>query len=118
MARNILTPIQFDVFAQILRIRNSNQKRRDKLVHHAWGYSLQIKNAFLLLDPKDAILGAGREKIFVYKKDDFEHISRDNENLSGIIFQWKIFFNRLFENDLPSEGIFRALCEELGVPET
>ena len=67
----------------ILSISRSYSKARDKIAHHVWGDSHDLPDALLLVDPKYADFETlDRSKVFVYRKNDFQRIIKDNERLA------------------------------------
>ena len=98
------TPERLSLFRALLDIAKTNQKARDKLAHWTWGYSPQLPDALLLVDPK-ALSLLDRKDILVYKDTDFEEIISANDRLCGYCMDFGFVLqdhpanagNRLFE---------------------
>ncbi len=50
-AKQILPRHQLDVFAAIIRLVRSSMKERDRLAHWRWGYTVELPNDLLLVEP-------------------------------------------------------------------
>ena len=101
-----------------MRVIKSGRKQRNNLAHHIWGYSPQLTDGLLLIDPQhlldaglrnkerrhltiDEIKSMGFEEyiagrrpnfsdIYVYRKPDLERIIRDFDQTSKIVFTFKL----------------------------
>ena len=73
------------VFRAIQRLGKTVQKTRNRVCHWTWGFSPQIEDGFLLVDPK-AMAPEGDLRshlIYVYKKQDFIDAVKASERLAG-----------------------------------
>lgn len=73
------------VFAAVQALSKRVQKTRNRICHWTWGYSPEIKDGFLLVDPRaTAPEGDLRTHlIYVYKKPDFVAAIQESERLAG-----------------------------------
>jgi hypothetical protein len=71
----------------ILRIAKSKQRARDKIAHGSWGFSPQLPDALLLIDPRASFAESNHkhDHIYVYRQSDFEGIIRDNAKVAGFV---------------------------------
>ncbi|MDZ7725711.1 MAG: hypothetical protein U5R06_23515 [candidate division KSB1 bacterium] len=91
---------ELKIFKAIMAISKANVKNRNKLAHWTWGYSPDLNEALLLVDPKATISEYDRSKIYVYKKIDFESIVESNNNLCHYIQLLKfVFMNHSANNN-------------------
>lgn len=85
VAERALGPDMMRVFTAVQKIAKRHQKTRNRICHWTWGYSPDIVDGFLLVDPKaiapDDTLR--HHLIYVYKKSDFEDTIRGNERVAG-----------------------------------
>lgn len=71
------------VFKAIMAISKTNEKSRNKLAHWIWGYSPNILDGLLLMNPKSSIDNLDISEIYVYKESDFTSIIEANDKLCG-----------------------------------
>ncbi|MBM2711658.1 hypothetical protein JQK88_10405 [Mesorhizobium caraganae] len=84
VAQQVLSKKDFDLLVAILAIAKTRQKFRDRLAHHTWGECPQIHDALLLIDPKSLLaLPIDMDRVYVYKRADFEEIISANDRLCG-----------------------------------
>lgn len=89
----------------------ANQKSRDKLAHHLWGWDNRLPNALLLGDPRDLVTGEGlRDCIFVYEKPDLERIIAANKRLFHFLSSFHMFLDK--HPAYEDRSKFDQLCDE------
>lgn len=108
LAERRLSPDNQKLLRAILRLVKSYQLDRDKLAHWIWGTSPDLPDAVLLFDPRHVAMT--RDKIFVYRENDFEASRQKFERLAhlGSLFRFVI-------GDHPAnrEGrLYAQLCAE------
>lgn len=83
-------PDEHRILKSIMKLSKSYAKERNKLAHWVWGFSPQITDGIILVDPKNLSQNPDRSKIFVYKERDFEKIISMNDNLCriGLLFNF------------------------------
>lgn len=100
-----------NLYRAIARLVKSRAKARDRLVHWIWGGSLDLPDALLLVNPRDAATVPMihlSPHILVYGKQDFLNITKDNEELAGFGFD----FNALVLGRCNRDELFSTLCRE------
>jgi hypothetical protein len=125
VARRKLDPRYCELLSDIISVAKSSQKTRDKLAHWIWGFSPELPNAFLLVNPKDwetrkgIRLENGRvvgrhDGIYVFTEDDFLKALAVNNRLCdfGIRFHMMLAVH-VSEQD----SIFHTLCAEPEIQE-
>jgi hypothetical protein len=85
VAERALSSELLQVFSAVQLLSKRVQKTRNRICHWTWGFSPQIKDGFLLVDPKaTAPEGDLRTHlIYVYKKPDFLTSIQESERLAG-----------------------------------
>lgn len=85
VAARTLSEDLLKVFTAVQRLSKTVQRTRNEICHWTWGYSPQIDDGFLLVDPKaQAPEGDLRKNlIYVYKKQDFVNAIQASERLAG-----------------------------------
>ncbi len=127
IARNNLTHLSFAVLSAILAVARRNQKARDKLAHHVWGISPEVKDALITADQKVLIWkGHSPKDMFVYKSRELRKLARDNYWIADIAIRFRDIL-RAARTD-PDEGpspqdpeldqLLSDLCEEPVAQET
>ena len=85
VAQNVLDGKHFSLLAAVLAVAKTAQKSRDKLAHHIWGYSPDLPDALLLIDPKSMARRQEpremREDVMVYRERDFADIIELNHRI-------------------------------------
>ncbi len=96
VAKVVLNEADYELFAALMKYRESVEKERNALAHDRFGGAAEIKEGVLWIDPidlsehtvrvtasgiTDEALDRVRSKTFVYELGDFEAIARDIENL-------------------------------------
>ncbi len=73
------------VFDAIQKLAKRFQKTRNRICHWTWGFSPQISDGFLLLDPKAQAPDGDirRNLIYVYREADFDEAISGNERVAG-----------------------------------
>lgn len=108
----------FRVFKAALLATETAQIARNKLAHWLWGYSEDLDDAILLIDPDYfsqramsvdnwrrgyhddiASLSFNLERIFVYKESDFEQIIRDLAEADRILKFLAIYIEPSFDDN-------------------
>ncbi|WP_223496354.1 hypothetical protein [Pseudomonas sp. A-RE-26] len=79
-------PEVFQVLNAILAIAGTNEKHRNKLAHHTWGFSPNIPDGLLLVDPRTSLGKVDKTAIYVWKAADFNSIISENDELCGYGF--------------------------------
>ncbi|TGP17968.1 MULTISPECIES: hypothetical protein [unclassified Mesorhizobium] len=111
VGRRFLEPKVFRLLTAILAIAKTNQKSRDKLAHHLWGWDNRLPNALLLGDPRDLVTGEGlRDCVFVYEKPDLEGIIAANKRLFHFLSGFHMFLDKHPAYEDGSK--FDRLCDE------
>lgn len=110
--KSIPDPALQGLMRAVIAISKTNQKHRNKLVHHVWGISPELSDALLLADPKISLTegNINRDDIFVYTADDLNNIIEANDRLCG--FGTELLF---ILNDHPANRgnrLFLRLCEQ------
>ncbi len=77
----------------ILALVKTHQKSRDKIVHWTWGYSPDIPDALLLIDPKDLVGPFKMDRIYVYRERDFVDCIRANVRLAEYVECFRIMLS-------------------------
>lgn len=124
----------------IIRVTKSHQAMRDKIAHWVWGDSPDLQDALLLIDPREhldrsprlddllARAAAGqpfqmpefpktnKDKIFVFRRADFETPIQNNARVAGYWFT----FRWILTNHPANEGgrLFSELSAEPEIAET
>lgn len=117
VARERLAEPHQKLLTAILSLAKTAQKGRDRLVHWTWGYSDEIKDGFLLVNPKDCVDGQAptHDKILVYKKRDFDDLVEANDRLCGY---GASFRKIVIRPKVPSaDELFDQLCREPEIQE-
>lgn len=85
VAERALSGDLLKVFGAVQKLSKRIQKTRNRICHWTWGFSPQIEDGFLLVDPKaTAPEGDLRTHlIYVYKKADFVAAIQESERLAG-----------------------------------
>lgn len=85
VAERALSGDLLKVFGAVQKLSKRIQKTRNRICHWTWGFSPQIEDGFLLVDPKaTAPEGDLRtDLIYVYKKTDFLTAIQESERLAG-----------------------------------
>jgi len=85
VAERALSGDLLKVFRAVQNLSKTVQKTRNRVCHWTWGYSHQIEDGFLLVDPKaTAPEGDLRTQlIYVYKRQDFVKAIAESERLAG-----------------------------------
>ncbi len=103
VASSRLSGERLEIFKAIMEAAASRQRRRDKLAHGIWGHSNELPEALLCVDARhlpldfhprgmaDFLNHAARhsERIYVYRKGDFEEIVEENGKLVGAVFAFR-----------------------------
>lgn len=110
VAKKTLEPRYFDLLKAILAVAKTNQKSRDKLAHWLWGYSHDLPDAFLLIDPRRSVDGMSSDDIQVYKASDFEDIIGANDRLCGYGLRFKFILRGHVANR--DDKLYHQLCAE------
>lgn len=116
VANRFLSEDMCRVLKAVLRELKTNQKRRDKLAHHLWGWDPRIPGVLLLADPRDVAMDPNlREQVFTYDTRDFEDIIRANRRLFGHILKFNLI---LAGHPSNADGsLFSQLCAEPEIQE-
>jgi hypothetical protein len=105
LARSTLRRSDYKIIDALLKVIDSQQKIRNKIVHWFWGYSEQIPDGLVLIDPKILLLRNARvqarkragkfatideaaipfEEIYVYRIKDLETDASSFIALAGLI---------------------------------
>lgn len=95
----------------ILGVLKTNQKQRDKLAHHLWGWDARFPRSLLLADPREIVTGPNlREQVFLYDEGDLEAIIRANKRLVHFILSYNFI---LTNHPANKDGSLSArLCAE------
>lgn len=109
------------VLAAILRITKTNGGRRDRLVHWSWGTSPDLPDALLLMDPRVLLTWLNepskvRENTFVYFRNDFDSIIKDNVLLCRHYNRLRALVDEA--DQLKADLIYDELCAEPDIRET
>jgi hypothetical protein len=59
-AKAALLADDFQLFRAVVSVTRSARQRRNEFAHHIWGFSPQLDNALLLVDPRDVLQSAVR----------------------------------------------------------
>lgn len=116
-----------EVFKVIRKLIASQQKRRDKLAHGVWGYSPDVSDGLLLINPKELPLQYHpremgdffnnirfhADRIFVYREQDFLGFVRDNEDLADTMLAFRRAF--IWRGTPQADERFARLCAMLGI---
>lgn len=113
VGKKVLSAENFELLQAIMKHLKSCQKKRDRLAHWSWGYSPQLENAFLLIDPRASVTSTDahdKSLIQVYREQDFIEMIKENDQLCGfgLSFKW-ILSNHAASRD---GELYRELCEE------
>jgi hypothetical protein len=93
LARARLSPDDYKILDALLKVVDSHEKTRNKIAHWYWGYSEQIDDGLVLIDPKHILIQTARmadiqnagarltaddmryplDKIYVYRTSDLKH---------------------------------------------
>jgi hypothetical protein len=93
LARSRLSPDDYKILDALLDVVDSHAKTRNKIAHWYWGYSDQIDDGLVLIDPKHILIQTARvadiqnagarptaddiryplDKIYVYRTSDLKH---------------------------------------------
>lgn len=76
-------PNELRILNAILSIAGTNKKHRNKLAHHTWGFSPQLPDALLLVDPRASLEEPDKSAIYVWNEADFNSIIAENDELCG-----------------------------------
>lgn len=108
-------PQKLALLTALLGLGKTNQKHRDKLAHHVWGYWSAMPDALLLVDPKDCLMGSDFDdsKVFVYRAPDFKGIIEANHRLAAFGFDFIVV---LRDQDRAPQ-VFDQLCKEPEIQE-
>jgi hypothetical protein len=100
-----------EIFKSLMKRVSSIGLERNKIAHWTWGYSPNLPDALLLVDPRD--ISDSYDSIFVYTEADFlslaERLHVTSQCLSR--FSWMIAPNT---NKLPQD-LYKWLCSELNL---
>lgn len=114
VAEQVLSPEHLNLLEAILAVAKSAQKSRDKLAHHVWGFSPDLSDALLLIDPRVAArqkdIRDFNKSVMVYRENDFIDIIERNNRICG----WGLTFQFIL-GDHPAnrEGeLYDELCAE------
>jgi hypothetical protein len=87
VAQNVLSSENFELLTAILAVAKTSQKSRDKLAHHVWGFSPNLSDALLLIDPRVAARQPERDdyrkNVMVYRESDFRGAIDTNNRICG-----------------------------------
>lgn len=86
-------PDELRILNGILSLAGTNEKHRNKLAHHTWGFSPDIPDALLLVDPRAQLQDFDKSAIYLWKEEDFKSIIADNDKLCGFGRQLEIVLN-------------------------
>jgi hypothetical protein len=106
LAERKLEPNYVDLLKAIIKISKTWQKDRDKLAHWEWGFTDDLKDAILLVDPRN--INLDKNSIFVYKAADFEDIRGRFERLSGFAHDFYFIIRGHVSNR--NERLYERLC--------
>jgi hypothetical protein len=110
VAARVLSPENQRLLAAILKLVRSNQKSRDRIAHWIWGDSPNIPDA-LLADPIEHVSGRfNPDRIFVYKKPDFDSVIRANERVAGFGMTFQFIVRGHVANQ--NNRLYDELCSE------
>jgi hypothetical protein len=111
VAKTTLSSWQFEIFEVIANSSKSAQRKRDKLAHWVWGYSNDLPDALLLIDPQHLPLdhhpfGLGYQldnlatrasEILVYDEGDFRTIAADLKELARAAEMFRLSLARPYQ---------------------
>lgn len=103
----------------VIAIAKTNQKSRDKLVHHIWGISRDIPDALLLVDPRilnTKVVPPG-DDIFVWKENDFRSAIEANDRLCGYGHMLEMMVGDPSHPAIESMQLYDRLCNQPEVQE-
>ncbi|MFC3642503.1 hypothetical protein [Aquibium oceanicum] len=87
VAQSVLNEDHFELLAAILKVAKTAQKSRDKLAHHIWGFSPNLPDALLLVDPRALARRLDPREfgddVMVYRQPDFMSIIDINNRVCG-----------------------------------
>jgi hypothetical protein len=94
------------------------QKTRNKVCHWTWGFSPQIKDGFLLVDPNasdpEGVLR--KHLVYVFKKEDFVEAIKGNQIVAGLYHTLKfICMGHVANRDGELEVELIKRIEDLGI---
>lgn len=118
LARRNLPTDERSILTAMLKIAKSQQSERDKLAHWLWGYSEELPDALILVDPRELAkhretqeaLISLRSKYYVYTESDFSKQKAANDRLRGYA-QTLLFILRDFPAGRKVEQVAALLAE-------
>lgn len=96
LAERKLDKTELAILRAIQKLAGAQYKRRNVLAHQTWGYSTDLPDALLLVDPRVTVVWDApsddqniRDHIMVYKDADFISIINENERVAhmGMMFR-------------------------------
>ena len=111
VGETVMSPDEQDVFEALLSLTTAAAKDRARIAHHVWGHSPELPDAVLLGDPKGLMIFNAavreytrnlegevpvfpRDKILVYRKDDFVALSHRIQRAMGLLSQMRFVLQR------------------------
>lgn len=119
VAQATLEAKHFNLLVAVLAVAKTAQKSRDKLAHHIWGYSPELPDALLLIDPKSLARRAKprdmSEDVMVYREHDFSEVIK----LNNRICEWGLTLNFIISDHVANRDgrLYDELCAEPEVRE-
>jgi hypothetical protein len=78
-----LSPDRLELLQAIFSLTDTATRQRNKLAHWVWGYSPDLPDAFILADPRAAVLDGPRpDQMFVYRAADFRQLIAMNDRIT------------------------------------
>lgn len=125
VAKHVLDDKHIRLLNAIHKSAKSAAGTRDRIAHWLWGYSPQLPDAILLMDPRHAVLlDSGQSDVIdrlskvciVYRGQDFTKAIQDNHELCGHIRRLRLILRQDPRN--ANEELYRELCLRLHIEDT
>lgn len=123
VARERLGEQEREILHALLKKVKAAQKTRNKLAHWNWGYSPQLPDYFVLVDPREATRvldpgappGSGKQydKFLAFDASDFEGLIQDCELICGIARRLLFIVQGYSTNQ--DGALIQKLRQELGL---
>jgi hypothetical protein len=119
---------QLEIFEAVIQAARSVGKKRNIIAHHVWGYTVELPEALLLIEPEaysdvfvelqnafkspDAgwtILQADNERTLVYRENDFHEIITELKTVARCT---SFLINYLQPKHIARDRMYSMLCSE------
>ncbi|HTB03303.1 MAG TPA: hypothetical protein VK804_22765 [Bradyrhizobium sp.] len=119
---------ELELFQAFMKIIRSAARKRNPIAHHIWGYTEELPEALLLIEPEaqldvsvraqnalrgfstetHLVLQPDRDRVLVYREGDFIQITEEQKTISKSAFLLVLYLERASFHD----QIYPQLCAE------